>query len=98
MAQDTAFKRSTSFAFTYGDKQDDGSWYHSLAVKDSRSYTSSSGIVSTIVWGQLHDTACGDYLGGKHVHGKITFRKSNTSYKLSKNNAILSWSTVMKNA
>lgn len=96
MAQDTNTKRSTSFAFTYGDKQDDGTWYHSLAVEDSRSYTSHTGIVSTIVWGQLHDTACGDYLGGKHVHGKITFRKSNSSYKLSKNNALQSWSTAMK--
>lgn len=87
--------RFTNFAFTYGDSQDGGDWWRDIAAGTSCSYTSSTGVITTITWCEFHQATCGAYVGDAHYHGKACFSKGGNGYKLSKTNAFLSWKVAM---
>lgn len=88
--------RYTCWSFTYGDKQDAGSWWRSLPDASTETYTTSSGVIASIVWGTIHSTACADYLGDGHRHGRISFKSGGRGHKYTKNNAFKSWAAAMK--
>lgn len=88
--------KACSWSFTYGDEQDDGTWWHTLA-NTTDTYTSAKGNKVTIDWGELQDTKEGNYNGVRHIHGKLKQQRSNGSTNaVSKTSASIIFTNAMK--